>query len=119
MRTGSNKDIAEHAKMHDFMAGMHEGRRYGGHLFIEGRASGHLFIEGRAIYSYGYHFPIALRLIDGWVFNTDKYSVTTSRHQSLVKTQLSGHIVEANTKELKELIAQDVHYLKDVMLERL
>ena len=109
MRTGSNKDIAEHAKMHDFMAGMHEGRRYGGHLFI----------EGRAIYSYGYHFPIALRLIDGWVFNTDKYSVTTSRHQSLVKTQLSGHIVEANTKELKELIAQDVHYLKDVMLERL
>lgn len=59
--------------------------------FVSGATSGNnsnrsLFIEGDTIYSYGRHFPLARRNADGtfWV-NPEKYSVTTSKHQSLVR----------------------------------
>lgn len=54
-----------------------------------------LFIEGDTIYSYGKHFPLARRNADGtfWV-NPDKYSVTTSKHQSMVR----GAIARSNGK---------------------
>lgn len=45
--------------------------------------SGNVFFENDVIYSYGYHFPMAVRLPNGlFVCNGDKYSVTTSSHQS-------------------------------------
>jgi hypothetical protein len=49
-----------------------------------------LFIEGDTIYSYGHHFPLARRNGDGtfWV-NPDKYSVTTSKQQSMVRSAIS------------------------------
>lgn len=38
------------------------------------------------VYSYGYHFPIAAFLPEvGWIGNSDKYSATTSQHQSVVR----------------------------------
>lgn len=68
--------------------------------FANGATSGNnsnrsLFIEGDTIYSYGYHFPLARRNADGtfWV-NPDKYSVTTSKHQSMVR----GAIARSNGK---------------------
>lgn len=61
--------------------------------FANGATKGkgsHLFIDGDTIYSYGYHFPIARRNADGTVWiNPDKYSVSTSRHQSLVRAALA------------------------------
>lgn len=63
--------------------------------FVKGATTGKnsnrsLFIEGDTIYSYGYHFPLARRLGDGtfWV-NPDKYSVTTSKQQSMVRSAIS------------------------------
>jgi hypothetical protein len=63
--------------------------------FVNGATTGKnsnrsLFIEGDTIYSYGYHFPLARRLGGGdfWV-NPDKYSVTTSKQQSLVRYAIS------------------------------
>lgn len=44
-----------------------------------------LFIEGDTLYSYGKHFPLAKRVEGGFWINPDKYSVTTSKHQSLVR----------------------------------
>lgn len=37
-----------------------------------------------AVYSYGYHFPMYVydASIKEWIGNSDKYSVTTSKHQS-------------------------------------
>lgn len=68
--------------------------------FANGATSGNnsnrsLFIEGDTIYSYGYHFPLARRNADGtfWV-NPDRYSVTTSKHQSMVR----GAIARSNGK---------------------
>jgi len=47
-----------------------------------GKAS-NMFIDGRVLYSYGYHFPLLVRLDWGYLQNADRYSPTTSCHQSL------------------------------------
>ena len=59
--------------------------------------SGNMFIDGQTIYSYGYHFPIATRLSNGWyLINKDRYSNTTARHIIHVYRALSGSdVIEA------------------------
>jgi hypothetical protein len=44
-----------------------------------------IFFEDDIIYSYGYHFPMAKRFGDVYVVNMDKYSRTTSTHQTILK----------------------------------
>ena len=45
-----------------------------------------MFIESDTLYSYGHHFPLAIRFekTDGYQFvvNGDRYSVSTSAHQN-------------------------------------
>lgn len=53
-----------------------------------------MFYEDDVIYSYGYHFPMAIRLYkeDGseyYLFNNDSYSNSTSKHQHKVYRELS------------------------------
>jgi hypothetical protein len=48
-----------------------------------------LYIEGDSIYSYGPHFPIATRRPEGVLLTTEKYSPTTSKHTTYVKTALA------------------------------
>lgn len=77
--------------------------------------SGHMFIDQKAIYSYGYHFPIAYRTgkyINGneiVLFNSYQYSNTTARHKSHVRYALSGsEFVEVPTEALKAYINADL-----------
>ena len=50
-----------------------------------------MFIEGNVLYSYGHHFPLAIRLKSGHhLINGDKYSVTTSQHQSMCISYLNS-----------------------------
>lgn len=88
--------------------------------FVAGKTKGKansMFIEnaGRinVIYSYGHHFPIAIKTaltVDGqtlYVFNKDKYSRTTSKQQGIVRRaieQAGGLIQERNTEELKAIV---------------
>lgn len=49
--------------------------------------SSNVWSRGGILYSYGYHFPLAVRRVreDGskwYLLNADKYSVSTSRHQN-------------------------------------
>lgn len=66
-------------------------------------AGNRMFIEGNTLYSYGYHFKLAVRLSTSlfWV-NDSKYSVTTSRQQSAVKQAIlaSGNRI---TNEINNL----------------
>ena len=68
---------------------------------------GNVYIDGAVIYSYGSHFPMAKK--DGeraWV-NVDKYSKSTSKQQSFLRSALlnAGYSMMAvTTKELKEMI---------------
>lgn len=49
------------------------------------RHCGHLLIEGGVLYSYGHHFALAVAIKGGYLLNGDRYSVTTSQHQSIVR----------------------------------
>lgn len=65
--------------------------------FAEGKtkATGsNMFIEGNTIYSYGYHFKIAVRFDDIVLFNSKKYSSSTGRHQSKVESELISHNIK-------------------------
>jgi len=67
------------------------------------------------VYSYGYHFPIYVYDYDmrEWYANSNKYSVTTSRHQSQCRPRFEI-AREFNTEDLKKLIARGgmVEYVK-------
>jgi len=77
--------------------------------FANGATKGrgnNMFIKDRAIFSYGEHYCIAFRVNNNtYLFNTDKYSVTTSKHQSYVRSALMGEtIIECNTQQIKRAI---------------
>ena len=53
--------------------------------FVKGATHGeasHMYIDGDTMYSYGRHFPLLVRRDWGFLLNADKYSSTTSSHQS-------------------------------------
>lgn len=56
------------------------------------KASPSLLTDGEDVYSYGRHFPLVVRQPDGTIlFNTDKYSATTTRQQNDVGYWLQQH----------------------------
>jgi len=46
---------------------------------------GNMFFEGNYIFSYGYHFVIAVKYNGKVLFNDDTYSNSTSKHQSITR----------------------------------
>jgi len=56
------------------------------------------------VYSYGHHFPMYIydEEQNKWVGNKDKYSQSTTRHQSLLRPSSVG--IWYNTDELQEVI---------------
>lgn len=78
--------------------------------FANGATSGKsssMFIEGNVIYSYGKHFPLAVRNPTGFVINIDKVSVTTSKHQTLIKRHLAPINAQMTTAEIKEIAEEE------------
>lgn len=72
----------------------------------------HLFFENRVIYSYGYHFPIAIKLNDCVIVHNNRYSNTTARHKSLVRRAIGNmETIELEFEELKR-IAENITYFK-------
>lgn len=75
--------------------------------FVQGATKGkgsHMFIDGDTIYSYGYHFPVAVRTKDGYLFNSSGYSSTTAKHKSYVNRALpSDKTFLGRTDDLKNL----------------
>jgi len=59
------------------------------------------------VYSYGTHFPMYAWVSGkGWYRNSDKYSVTTSKHQSQLRPNVPSFI-RVNTETLKAIIANN------------
>ena len=70
-----------------------------------------MFIEDDAIFSFGKHFPIAVRVGHGtYLFNNGNYgSSFTSRHKSEVSSALKGcELISASTNELQQAIRNNV-----------
>jgi hypothetical protein len=53
------------------------------------------------VYSYGYHFPIYAYKAGQWYKNKDKYSVSTSKHQSQLHPR--DNCILLNTEEIKTI----------------
>lgn len=68
-----------------------EARFQGAWAFLDGDIfnKNNVITDGNTIYSYGRHFPMASRHSDHIAVNTDRYSVTTSKHQSALGRVLS------------------------------
>lgn len=82
----------------------------------------HFFTDGITIWSYGYHFPIATKLKSGEIlFNTDGYSVSTSRHKNIVLRECGGfgRVIDVDTKTLKYVIDRGSNILaySDLLIE--
>jgi hypothetical protein len=97
-------------------------------MFAEGETTGgtkDLFIEGNVIYSYGHHFPIAIRFSDGTIiFNKDGYSMSTSRHKNLVRSALnldegSSKTVFMNTDQMNGLIYAEIDTIAELIATKL
>mgnify|MGYP003131069761 CR=1 FL=1 len=60
------------------------------------------------VYSYGYHFPIYMKYKNTWYENTDKYSVSTSKHQSQARPyNFKRKLI--NTSKMKEIIRKSIY----------
>lgn len=105
-----NKDVAE-----DFANGLSESK------------TENMFLEKNVVYSYGYHFPIAIRLQgSSWgefefIYNQDGYSSSTSRHKSLVMRAINqkvGSVIKVgNTQFLKDVISKNITTTKEFVAE--
>ncbi|WNO06030.1 hypothetical protein [Rhodoferax mekongensis] len=65
-----------------------------------GYTKGDLYI----VYSYGTHFPVAVFKDGGWLVNKDKYSRTTSKHQSKVRQGIGGPLNPEQFRTTEELV---------------
>jgi len=73
-------------------------------LFIEKNCTNGVLI----LYSYGYHFPLSIKLTDGvFLVNSDKYSRTTARHKSNLMRNLKNPLM-FNTNQLKKVLLKRV-----------
>ncbi len=85
-------------------------RSFGSAPFANVRSgNGTLFVSNGTIYSYGAHFPIARHVGGNTVlFNGASYSVTTSRHQSLVRAALPRDVTVIHVPDVTAE-TQDAH----------
>lgn len=92
---------------------------YGNESF-EGKSS-NAFAEGYNLYSYGYHFLLAKKEIHNnqtYIFlNTEIYSNTTSKHQSLVSQAIPNNYIRIYVEDPKQtpkiLIQRSISKIKD------
>lgn len=70
-------------------------------------STGSLYVTGDVLYSYGSHFPLLVRKPWGFLMNADRYSNTTSKHQSLcfrhATVQTSFRMLEEAGIDFKDL----------------
>jgi|GEM_PF-5832312 len=65
---------------------------------------GRVWFEDNVIYSFGRHFPLAVRFDNGFfAINDTKYSMNTRKHQNIIKALTSGvHVnIVMPTRETK------------------
>jgi len=86
-----------------FAKGLRTGKARADRSFPQGR----VFIDGNAIFSFGRHFPIAVKTGEKTAeFNTDKFSVTTTKQQSEVRRALISQgfkLKDVDTATIKRL----------------
>ena len=95
-----NQRDAEHyiATRQEFRASALEGRVYGvgnGRLDPEETARYNQDLNSVIYWVYSYSTPIAWYTPEGWYTVSQKFSMTTSKHQSVVRRAISSELVGA------------------------
>lgn len=75
-----------------------------------------MFVDGDTVYSYGYHFKIAVRYNGVYLVNSETYSSSTQRHILHVVRALPSHLI-IETPDCDIAKAED--YLKEKMAKAL
>ena len=83
-----------------------------------------LFIKGDAIYSFGTHFPIALRLKNNvFLINCEGYSPTTTRHKNYVLNRVRSNkenkIIMIDKRKLIDAINDGVTEYKEMIVDKI
>ncbi len=96
----ANKDISEYIDKLEVVEGSNIFTENSGKLPDDPSTDDNLYI----VYSYGWHFPMYIycRQSDLWYGNSDKYSVTTTKHQSQARPQTVNHWL--TTTAMKNLV---------------
>lgn len=96
----ANRDISEYINRLEVVEGSNIFTENSGSQPDDPSTDDNLYI----VYSYGWHFPMYIycRQSDLWYGNTDKYSVTTSKHQSQAQPQTVNHWLTTNA--MKDLV---------------
>ena len=81
-------------------------------------SNNHMFYEGDTIYSFGHHFPLAVKCRNGYILNGDTYSNSTSQHQSIIRSMANKHefitihrITDKQIKDQYEDVYNGIHDL--------
>ena len=74
--------------------------------------NGSLYREGGVLFSYGEHFPLAVHVGNYFLINADRYSNSTSKHQSYLLHECSGmYAVEIPFSALSAMISDKTYSL--------
>ena len=81
--------------------------------------AGHLFFEGKILYSYGGHFPLCIKLSNGYIVNSNGYSNTTAKHKGILIRAITneGNFTEFNKvkKDYPNIILMTTNQLKKLI----
>jgi len=72
-----------------------------------------LFIDKNVLYSYGHHFPLCVKLLGGFIINSDSYSVSTARHKGYIVRKLNGNFILMNIKQIREVIENNIKTIEE------
>ena len=82
----------------------------------------HLFIEKlnngiSVLYSYGYHYPLSIKLLDNtFLINSNGYSNTTSKHKGLLCYALKNmHFKELQKNKFNDIMLFNTNELKKIL----
>lgn len=85
----------------------------------------HLFYEDNILYSYGGHFPLCIKLLNGYVVNSNSYSQTTAQHKGILIREITDEDsfkeFEKVKKDYPNIVLMDTnqikHLIDDIKLE--
>jgi len=94
---------------------------------LQRRTSSNVFAEDKFIYSYGHHYILGTLIGSTWLVNTERYSTSTGRHLSYLRSALSKNGVtsdkiiytpiDTNSLEPAAIIRNGIRLLETASME--
>ena len=86
-------------------------------LYTGEKHNGNVFFDGVNVYSYGYHFPLLVKIADKWVVNQSSYSSSTSKHISYAR-QYADFSMFTSSKDIATIYKNSILQLDELCAKR-